>query len=90
MRGSKPVGFGEKVMSKRRAHSVRSAAAAAGVAPLTRVLSSLEQRNFLHDVPRVGEDRRGDDASKVPQVLGRGKEGEYLVTIVYRSEDRID
>ena len=31
----------QNVVSKRRAHSVGSAAAAAGVAPLTRVLSSV-------------------------------------------------
>jgi len=49
------------MMSKRRAHSVGSAAAPAGVAPLI----ELEQRDLLHDVPRVCEARRGDDASKV-------------------------
>ena len=67
--GSKPAGFGKKVVSKRRAHSVGSAAAAAGVAPLTRVLSSV--RDLLHDVPRVREDRRGDDASKVVREVVR-------------------
>ena len=58
MRGLKPAGFG-KVMSKRRAHLVGSPA------------SLLEQRNLLDDVPRVREDRRGDDASKVVREVVR-------------------
>jgi hypothetical protein len=61
-------------VSKQRAHSVRSAAAAA----VTRVLFEQHDRFPRRSVRRVREDSRGDDASEVVREVVRRVEAAVL------------